>query len=443
MSALPLYAKTGFLLMLILGVRVAAGAEECSGPPELEARIEAHRDADAYTVLGVWFDENHQTNCAVRAFRAGLDVPGSAHLHYLLGRSLNIAGRVDEAVEVLTEGLKAYPDSGEAAKLLVTLYVKQGHFQEAIGVAEKYAGRNPQDMEMQRIYLRLLMVNQNYDAALPLGTKLLALLPHDPEFLKTTGKLERLAGEYPAARVHLEEAVALIPNDVEVHSLLGVVLEQLQETAAAGAQLEEAIELGSREPEVHFELAKVLRAQGKAEQAQRELDLFQQSQKAKSDRMEANLKAMQAEQAVKAGDNKRAAELYAEASAASPEDPKLAYQLSHLLDDLGDVAGERAALERAIKADTNFARAHYQLGFLEFQSGKYAAAEMEFRKAVEAAPGSFQSWDALATTLGLESRFQEAQEAVTTALKLKPDDAGAIELSKSLAAALSQHPPQQ
>jgi Flp pilus assembly protein TadD len=349
------------------------------------------------------------------------------------------AGKSDDAAQVLAEGVNSYPDSAALTKALEGLYVDKNRYREAFALAEKFVGRNPRDMEAQHIFLHLMVENGDFDEALPLARKLLALAPHDADLLKANGMLERLAGDYPAARKHLEEAVAQDPKDRDARSKLGIVLSQLHDNAGARVQLEKAIELGSKEPEVYFELAKTLRALGKTGEAQQQLVLYQQALKAKSDRTEANLKSMQAAQAVKEGDNRKAADLYREACAVLPENAELAYRLAQVLDSLGDIAGERAALEQAVKADPKNARAQYQLGYLEYQAGENAAAERQFRLAVKAAPGYFDAWVSLATTLDEESRFQEAREAVATALKLQPDDADALQLSKSLATAPDRH----
>jgi Tfp pilus assembly protein PilF len=103
------------------------------------------------------------------------------------------------------------------------------------------------------------------------------------------------------------------------------------------------------------------------------------------------------------------------------------------------VAGERAALEQAIASDPGFSAAQYALGYLEFKAGDVAGAERQFRLTVKAAPRNAQAWLSLAATLGAQSQIPEAQEAVATALRLDPNNAGALDLSRRLAAAATPH----
>jgi Flp pilus assembly protein TadD len=109
--------------------------------------------------------------------------------------------------------------------------------------------------------------------------------------------------------------------------------------------------------------------------------------------------------------------------------------LSVVLGELGDTAGQRAALEQSIKADPSSPLAQYDLGYMEFRAGDNAAAEQHFRAVVKAAPANAQAWLSLAATLATESRIPEAQQAVATALKIDPNNAGALDLSRKLAAA--------
>jgi cytochrome c-type biogenesis protein CcmH/NrfG len=76
---------------------------------------------------------------------------------------------------------------------------------------------------------------------------------------------------------------------------------------------------------------------------------------------------------------------------------------------------------------------------METRDGDNTAAELQFRLALKAAPNYIQAWVALAATLGMESRFQEAQDALADALKIEPDNQAALELRQKLADAQSQH----
>jgi Flp pilus assembly protein TadD len=462
MFKLPM--QSGIILAALVGAWSAAGAAECSAPAVLQARLQAHPSADTYAALGNWFRENRQENCAVDAFQAALKLdPASKKVLDGLAKSLIAAGdyeavihrlgaadrdenltldlaiayrktgMIEESEQLLAAGLKIYPASDGLTSALVSLYAHGSQFQAALALAEKLARLKPNDFEAQRIYLRTLVVTGNFDDAAPLGVKLLALAPHDADLLNLKGFLERKAGDYGAARKHLQEAVQVNPDDVNSRVNLGLVLAQLQDAAGAKEQLEKALALGATEPQVHFELSKALRKLGETAQAQEQMRLFQQGTKAEADLSLAVLKSTQAEEAAKGGDFQKAAGLYREACSAEPDNAGFAYGLAVMLGNLGDHAGERAALEQAIKNNPNFALAQYALGYMEFQANENEAAERQFRMVVKATPGNAQAWISLAATLGRQSRIAEAQEAVAHALQLEPNNPAALHLSKDLA----------
>jgi Flp pilus assembly protein TadD len=130
---------------------------------------------------------------------------------------------------------------------------------------------------------------------------------------------------------------------------------------------------------------------------------------------------------------------YRDALQATPDDAPLNYKLAVALDIAGDISAERTALEKTIQIDPNLAVAQNQLGFLDSKSGDSAEAEKHFREAVRAAPDFTEAWVNLAATLGLQSRFAEAQQAVTSALNLDPKNPQALVLRDTLAKALAQH----
>jgi Flp pilus assembly protein TadD len=470
--ATQLTHTTGGLLLVALLLAVpSATAAPCTAPPALETQLQAHPTASGYLRLGHWFDENHQADCAVQAFGSALKLDPSskaaldglakgliatgdyqavirllrvASLDQNLALDLAAAYRkaqdFDDSARVLREALKTYPSSVPLTGALVSLEAHLSHYAVAQTLAEDLAHCYPNDLEAQRIYFRTLIVSGEEDAAAPLGRKLLALAPEDEDILNLNGFLERKAGDYPTARKHLEAAVELNPGDYNPRVNLGLVLAQLNDAAGAKTQLEKALELGAESPQVHFELSKVLRTLGENGEAQRQLELFQQGLKTEANQSAAVLKATEAAEAAKNGDNQKAADLYREACTLEPDDAGLAYRLSVVLGNLGDFAGQRAALVQAIEADPHYVLAHYALGYMEFQSGDNSAAEEQFRLVVRDAPDNAKAWVSLAAALATESRFEEARQAVANALKLEPGNATALDLSKKLANAQQQQP---
>ena len=466
LATLLAYTTGRLILAALLFAPSTASADPCTALQELEAQLQPHPTVSGYLRMAHWFDENHHAVCAIEAFQSALKLnpasgaamdgmakvliaagdyeavvrllPAAPHDQNLildLALAYRRAEMFDDAARVLTQGLKLYPGSDSMTEALVTLSIHVNHSEAASALAEKLARQKPRDLEAQRIYLRALVNAQKNDEALALGRKLLVLSPHDADFLFLNGMLERTEGDFSLARKHLEESVALSPNFYNSRYNLGVVLAHLQDPAGAKEQLKKALELGATEPEVHFELSKVLNSLGEAGEAQEELKVYKKGLQEESDRAVAVLKSTQAEEASKAGDEQRAAGLYREACAAQPGNVGLAYRLALALHAIGDIAGERATLEQAVQTDPEFSLAQYQLGALEFRNGEVNGAEQQFRLALKSTPSFVQAWVALAACLAVEYRVEEAQDAVAEALRLEPNNASALSLSKKLAAA--------
>jgi Flp pilus assembly protein TadD len=360
--------------------------------------------------------------------------PADEALALDLAEAYDKIGAQDEAVKTLSDALERSPSSLDLSRELVVLLIAQNHFEDGTRIAKQAVQQHPGNPEAEKLYLHVL-VNDDVEHATPLAKKLLASFPHDFEVLYLNGVLEREAGEYEIARKHLEEAVSLNPNHYNSQYNLGMVLAELKDPQGARRHLEKAIALGATEPQIRFKLAAVLRTLGETKLAQQQLELYQQEQQARQNRTLVATRSAAAANELASGDPKKAVALYREAVALSPKDAMLEYKLSVALDKTGDTEGERAALEQVVQLDPDFALAHNQLGYLASRSGDHASAEEHFRQAVRAAPAFLQAWVSLAATLGMESRFSEAQDAVGTALRIDPKNEEALHLREELTAA--------
>lgn len=462
---------TGCLLAVCAGIE-ARGQSSCVGAATLAAAARARPTAASYTELGNWFGNHRQFTCAAEAFRAALKLDprspmaldglsralladddsadviallAAAHLNEALtidlGQALVKQGMFDDAVQTLSLGLTKYPGSQGLTNALGGLYILENDGDRAVQIAERTARAHPKDLSAQRFYLRTLVTKNDEAEAIPLARRLLAMAPDDADLLYLAGVTERVAANYPAARDHLERSAAIDPGNPDCHYNLALVLARLEDYARAREELEKALELGDTNLEVHFQLAMDLRHLGDAESAKAQLKLYEEGRESREKRRLAAVKSTEAAHALAAGDASSAAALYREACDAQPQDAMLAYKLAVALDDAGDINAERTALQRAVDMDPSFALAQAQLGYVESRLGDTSAAEERFRRALQSAPEYAQGWVSLATTLAVESRFAEARQAVAIALKLEPNNASAIELSRNLAATAAQRRP--
>lgn len=383
-----------------------------------------------------------QYDDAIRMLQSQL--AGTAHdqdetLTIDLAYAYEKAGRLEDAGAILEPALSAHPSSLPLTDALVTLLIHETKFETATELAKKALQSHPGKMAAQRIYLRVLMLKGNSPEALQLGHTLLGEAPHDPELLYLNGDMERRYRDYEHARTHLQEAVALDPDNANTRAALGTVLARLQDDNGARLQLEKALALGAQDPQVHYELSRVLHDLGETSQAQEQLQIFQQQLQAHGLATRAASAADQADHQMSLGDPKAAIALYQQALEATPKDALLEYKLALALDSTGDAAGEDAALEHAVQIDPTLALAQYRLGYLASQNGDQAKAEAQFRLAVHDAPEFTQAWMSLAATLGAESRFPEAKEAIDKALQLDPHNAEAQQLNEMIKTAQAGH----
>lgn len=358
-----------------------------------------------------------------------------------LAQSYIALKRFDDASRLLIGGLSKKPDSVRLANAMTQLELLQRHYQAAETAAERSAKLHPDDPETQKLYLQTMVSAGSLQKARELAPKLLAQSPQDLLLLYLNGVLEHDAGDLQAARGHLQKAVDAYPKAAAPHYSLGQVLAQLNDPKGAKEELEKALELGATQPEIHLELGKALRALGEQQAADEELKLYQQELRARQTRGMAASKVAQGDKALESGDAQKAAGLYREALAITSDDAQLQYKLAVALDQLGDISAESAALEKAIQINPDVAVAHNQLGFLASKRGDLLAAEKHFREAVRSAPGFTEAWVNLAATLGLQSRFTDAEEAVNAALKLEPRNPQALLLRDTVSKALAQPQP--
>jgi tetratricopeptide (TPR) repeat protein len=371
------------------------------------------------------------------------DAPRTEKLSINLARALGNMNMLDEARDVLTEALNAHPSSLPLSTALIVVYVKQVRFQDAINLAQHIADANPNNLDAVVQLFRILVLTNHINAARPIGPKLLAQRPHDPEILYLNGIVLRSVGDYPGAKTLLEQSVAGDPNSPNSHYELGMVLVFLKDWTPARQELEKSIAMGAKEPQAHYQLALALRGLGETEQAQKEFKAYQDQKASDESKLEASMKASQADDELKNDKLQDAIGHYKEAVAAEPDNANIKYKLALALHQAGDADGERAQLEQAIQLNPDLAGAQNELGYLLSRGGDSAGAIQHFRSAVHAAPGYVDAWINLSAEFAMAGQFPEARDAIAMALRLEPENERAQKLNDRLshdASAQQSHP---
>jgi Flp pilus assembly protein TadD len=348
-------------------------------------------------------------------------------------KALGNLNMLDEARDALGKALKEHPKSLELSSALIVVLVKQVRFQDAIDLAQHMVDMNPGNQDAEVQLLRILVLTNHISAARPLAPKLLAERPHDPEVLYLNGIVLRSVGDNPGARKLLEQSVAIDPNSPNSHYELGMVLVLLRDWAPARQELDKSIAMGEKAPQVHYQLALALRGLGDTSNAQKEIEVFETWKKNDETKLEAAMKAAQADDELKVDKLQQATDHLKEAVDADPDNASYRYKLALALHRAGDADGERQQLEQAIKLDPNLAGAQNELGYLMSRAGDSNNAIDHFRLAVKSAPGYVDAWINLAAELAMTGQFADARNAARMALLLAPDNDRAKELSDRLA----------
>lgn len=218
--------------------------------------------------------------------------PETGSFQNRLGATLLGAGRVEEALDHLTEAVRLRPDLAAVHSNLGAALAKQGKLEEAI---ERYA---------EALRLEPDLAEAHFQMANALADQ---------------GKLD-------AALEHYAEAVRLQPDYPVAHYNMATVLAQRDEPDAAIEHYVEALHLKADFPEAHHNVASLLVQQGKGAQA---IEHFTAAVRLEPDFAAAHYGLAQAFEAQ--GQFADAIRHYGEAIRVRPQEPAFANALAGLL----------------------------------------------------------------------------------------------------------------
>jgi tetratricopeptide (TPR) repeat protein len=442
------------LALLSKGDRVRAARE-------LQTAIQQKPDSvSSHFALGTVFEGEKNFAEAEEQFRSTLKVdphfaPGAIKLSHVLiteGKPEAGVACLEDAVKQATpddqsESLQsalaiAYAENGEMGKAFATLkglvaaqpassnahfnlgllYARKGQSQDEQAAVTEFREAlrldRDKDLDPARIALgQVLVSQQKYSDAVSVLLEYGRHQPKDAQGFYTLGLAYRGLKKSDAAVSALQHAVVLDPRDPAIRFNLGILLASTGQTDAAIQQLEAAERINPADLETHNALALLLEKSGYKERARVEkVKVNALKSGVEKEAAIANLYE-EASRYLSAGNARAAAEAYQKALQLNPRDPKLHFNLSLALDEMGDFPSERKELERTLQLDPGVAVAQNQLGLLALRGGQQEEAERCFTKALAINPKFAEAQSSLGVLYSQQGKNEEAaslfQKAIT------------------------------
>ena len=321
---------------------------------------------------------------ALLAIQPGSDARAGAA--FMVGRMLELDGRLLEAAEAYQEAARLDPESPELHRILSLLYVRANLPNQAFEHAEQAFALDPSDERSRRVLGGLYVTLKRFPEAAELM---------EPAFRSNTLSVDGLLVLYnlymelqrpqDALKVgeQIEERDRRAPGaPPSIRSILarGKAYEAMDDWDRAEVLYRSGIEAWPHEPTLYDAVAHVLR---RRDDREGELDLLRE----KLERF--------------------------------PGDPRTLLRIGHLRESAGDRKGAIRALEELVRVHSEHLNARLQLGFFQYQAGNLDAAISEFEYVARQSPDLHE----VQYFLGLVHHQAEHDEAAMEALLRVPPEA--------------------
>jgi len=157
-------------------------------------------------------------------------------------------GRLEDAMSVLTDGTRLFPESEQLHFERALLLERSGQQTEALEAMQKVLEISPDNPEaLNYIGYTWADLNMNLAMAKEYILRAVELKPDNGFIRDSLGWVEFRLGNYETARAELLQALDLEPNDPNIHEHLGDVYRALGKTDEAGQAYRKGLELFSEE----------------------------------------------------------------------------------------------------------------------------------------------------------------------------------------------------
>lgn len=289
-----------------------------------------------------------------------------------------------KAAALLEEILMKQPD-GKILEDLLAVYEAMADTKGVVSVLRRLVELNPEDV---RLRVKLAGV------------------------LEQSGKLQEAAAEYEAALKGLGEKERLA-----VYKILGYLHTQTNSPEKALSAYLKALELDQKDVNVYYNIATLYERTGNKEKADQ---FLMKAVSLKPEDVENRLELARAQ--FQKGDLQGAEKLLKEVLQKDPKSMKALLLLVNVLDTQGDKQKLKETYERILSLEPGNETVIYNLGVLEYETGRWAKSIPYFEKYQKTHPNDPQVHEFLFDLYKKEKKDQLALKTAQALISLKPDN---------------------
>jgi tetratricopeptide (TPR) repeat protein/serine/threonine protein kinase len=355
--------------------------------------------AVAHFDLGMALSMMGDVRGAAAAFaRSGELLPSHVLAHVCYGNQLVELGKIIEAEAAYRKALQMGPNQAAALTGLGLVLMQQNKPAEALPLLEKAVGLGPALAEAHINLGKYYEAAGKRDTAFRHYQKALEVNPNLAEAHNNVGSGLMSQGKFEEGLKHFRKAVELKPAYALAQQNCGTALMQLNRMAEAEAAWRKALELDASLGQAHNNLGAMLARRGDFTEAVKHL--------------------------------RKAVELMPTNALCKKSLQEAELQLligegAELANKHGKWAEAEVLFRKALTLDARRAKVHFNLGNVLAQQSKLSEAEACYKRAIELRPDLPPFYYNLAHCFQRQNKLSEAEAAFRKAIKLQPDHAAA------------------
>ena len=367
---------------------------------------------------------------AVLAIIEQLTVPyvGLAEAHYARAQAALHAGAWQRGVEEADKALGLRPDWDTAAMLKAQLQRAEAP-EASLETLRRHLAAHPQAREVRLQYARGLVGARRFPQARAEFQRLLGDYPDNPDVIYAVAVLSMQLSDWDTAEANFSKLLGRDFTEADtVRLYLGQIAEERKQFDVALRRYAE-VAPGEQYLAAQLRIAQLLARQGQLDAGRRHLQALRAAGQA--DRIQLLLAESQLLR--DAGQTREAYSLLAESLAAQPEQPELLYEAALLAEKIGQHDVLEANLRKLIALKPDHAHAYNALGYsFAERNQRLAEAEQLITKALQLSPDDPFIIDSMGWVLFRKGDSAGAVLHLQRAYSIRPDPEIAAHLGEVL-----------